>query len=191
MNLTKIIFYVFEYSLLALIIAIILLCENIGYSRTFETVKDNVVIRDSYYAESESPSKVKSEGDVVTVTGIRLNLFLNFWYQLDNGKWVFGENVVKHICENYSVGLCTGCVQEWPYVLESMPETTYTVIKEGGSNIRSRPYEDDANVVKNEDENSRLIVIGSIVNERGNIWYLLSSENWVYSGNVVKSETVS
>ncbi len=177
-----------EWSLLILLMMVIFLYEFLGYNQTFIITKETVRLRSSYYVSSaySDPKVPINQGTLVEVTGLRLNKYFNFWYQLDNGGWVYAENVAPHQCESYVGGYCVNCGKEWSYVLEEVDETSYVVTDLSGATIRSRPYKDESNILGTASNGSDLLVIGSIVNQLGKTWYQLNDGTWVYSERVQK-----
>ena len=65
---------------------------------TYSAVKDNVPVREAPYSKvNGKDTKVASisKDTKVAIIGIYVNDFENDWYQLDNGNWIYSENLKK------------------------------------------------------------------------------------------------
>ena len=65
---------------------------------TYSVVKDNVPVREAPYSKvNGKDTKVASisKDTKVAIIGIYVNDFENDWYQLDNGNWIYSENLKK------------------------------------------------------------------------------------------------
>jgi len=76
-----------------------------------------------------------------------------------------------------------------------MTPTIFASIRDDVPIRGNSPYEEDT-IVRRLSENEMITVIGSYVNSRGNLWYLLAESEvgkWVWSENVrrVDGETIS
>jgi|GEM_PF-829739 len=72
--------------------------------------------------------------------------------------------------------------EEYPIKLTSMSPTTYQSVKDN-TPIRLRPYAPEP-IIKRLSKGEAVTVIAKGKNSKGNTWYLLDDETWVYSENV-------
>ena len=87
----------------------------------------------------------------------------------------------------YSGGICTKCGHEWAYTVTAMKATTYKITKSSSAPVWNRPYSNNATQVYRLQKGSIVTVVAKTVNNAGNTWFLLSTGDWVYSGNVAKA----
>lgn len=92
---------------------------------------------------------------------------------------------------NYSGGICTKCGHEWKYTVTSMKATSYKVTKTSSAPVWNRPYSNYSTQTTRMLKGTVVTVVGKTVNNAGNTWYLLSTGDWIYSGNVIKTSTPS
>lgn len=177
-----------EWSLLILLMMVILLYNFLGYSQTFIITNETIHLKSSYYVSSEysDPKVPINQGTLVEITGLRLNKYFNFWYQLDNGGWVYAENVAPHQCESYVGGYCVDCGEEWFYEVEDVSATSYVVTDSSGAIIRSRPYSGESSVLRTEDYGTDLLIVGYIYNQIEKKCYQLNDGTWVFSESVTE-----
>lgn len=87
----------------------------------------------------------------------------------------------------YSGGICTKCGHEWVYSVTAMKATTYKVTKSSSAPVWNRPYSNFATQVYRLQKGSIVTVVAKTVNQAGNTWFLLSTGDWIYAGNVAKT----
>lgn len=87
---------------------------------------------------------------------------------------------------NYSGGICMNCGDEYKITVTAMNATAFKVTKSGGAPIWSRPYSNYSKQVNTMKKGSVVVAVAKTVNQAGNVWYKLSTGDWVYSGNVQK-----
>lgn len=96
----------------------------------------------------------------------------------------------KHCTEhNYSGGICTKCGDEYKLTVTSMKATAYKVTKSGGAPIWNRPYSNYSKQEATMKKNSVVVAIAKTTNQAGNVWYKLTTGEWIYSGNVKKTSS--
>ncbi len=155
-------------------------------STYYQTAKANVPIWSAASSKSTKVTTIASSGTVLIVVGSTVNSSGNTWYQLNNGNWVFKDNVTKH-SHSYTGGICSNntCRYQWPYSVSSA-SGTYVITNKDGGKIWSRPYSKNSQNVRVAPYNSIVTVSGKTENQEGNTWYRLTDGNWVYSGNIAK-----
>lgn len=86
----------------------------------------------------------------------------------------------------YSGGLCQYCGNEWAYTVKALKPTAYKVTKSDSAPIWSRPYSNYSVKTGRMAKGAIVTVIAQTDNQAGNRWYLLSTGDWIFSGNVAK-----
>ena len=155
-------------------------------SSPYETVKDNVPIWSQPSKSSTKVRTVSTQGTILYVVSSTTNSHGNLWYKLDDNNWVYSGNVRAVVtCQHdYSGGICSTCKHEWPYRVETITQTLFTVSNADGAKIWNRPYSKNSTHMRTEQKGSNLIAVAKTTNEAGNLWYKLSDGNWVFSGNI-------
>ena len=93
----------------------------------------------------------------------------------------FSGCCTKH---NYSGGICTKCGAEYQLTVTSMKATAYKVTKSGGAPVWNRPYSNYSKQITTMKKNSVVVAVAKTTNQAGNVWYKLSTGEWIFSGNV-------
>jgi hypothetical protein len=91
-------------------------------------------------------------------------------------------NVCNHTFNNNGYCSRASCSAEFPIILTSLNTIMYVI--NNNDPVRSRPYQENNNIVRRLSRGTAVTVIGSGRNSVGNLWYKLSCGNWIYSGNV-------
>lgn len=92
---------------------------------------------------------------------------------------------------SYKGGICTKCGKEYALTISSMSATAFTVTKSGGAPIWSRPYSNNSTQKYTMKAGSTVVAVAKTTNEDGNLWYKLTTGEWIYSGNVKKASMPS
>ena len=115
-----------------------------------------------------------SKGTGLTIVGKVTNSSLSLWYKLSDGSWIYSANVAEKPPLSYNpsdiVAISKGfTVTSW------------------GANLWSKPYSsEDSKVVRTATKGTNLIANAKVINSSGSLWYRLTDDSWVYSGNVTE-----
>ena len=90
---------------------------------------------------------------------------------------------------NYSGGICTKCKAEYKLTVTPMKATAFKVTKSGGAPVWSRPYSTNSTKETTMKKNSVVVAVAKTTNQAGNVWYKLTTGDWIYSGNVKKTSS--
>lgn len=130
---------------------------------------------------------------------VRPGYIFKGWYTSNNGGSVITTSTVptannhtlyarwsKCSYHLYSGGLCLLCRHEWKCTIKTLKPTAYQVTKSDSAPIWSRPYSNFSTQTGRMAKGAIVTVIAQTDNQAGNRWYLLSTGDWIYSGNVSK-----
>ncbi len=88
-------------------------------------------------------------------------------------------------------GICRNCGYEYP-INATILFADFVVVNSNGAKIWSKPYSTGSSKhIRTASQNSVLSVIAKASNAHGNVWYLLSDGNWVYSDFIRQRLTIS
>lgn len=87
----------------------------------------------------------------------------------------------------YKGGICTKCGHEYALTYTNMTSTAFMVTKTGGAPIWSRPYSNNSTKEMTMKAGSIVVAVKKTTNEDGNLWYQLTTGDWIFSGNVKKT----
>ncbi|NLB52240.1 MAG: hypothetical protein GX808_04790, partial [Syntrophomonadaceae bacterium] len=91
-----------------------------------------------------------------------------------------------HSTHTYNdIGYCTIGGEKYPISLQQMTATTYQAINDN-TPIRWEPYQPEP-IIERLSKDIPVTVMASGKNAKGNLWYKLNDNTWVYSENVKKS----
>ena len=103
-----------------------------------------------------------------------------------NKSSAFSCNKSACTSHNYSGGICTKCGHEYALTITSISSTALKVTKSGGAPVWSRPYSNYSTQQATMKAGSIVMAVAKTTNQAGNLWYKLSTGEWIYSGNVSK-----
>lgn len=164
--------------------------ELVSMNATYRTIKDDVPVRNRPYAP-EAIIRTLANGTKVKVVSMGKNSQGNTWFELSDNTWVFSGNLEKvKVCSHSygDTGYCTKCKQEFPISLTPVNAVYKTVKKDVP--VRNRPYAPEKSVATLA-KGAKVTVVASGNNSQGNLWYKLSDNTWVFSGNVEKVSSES
>lgn len=97
------------------------------------------------------------------------------------------EDNVSVICDHPAwdnLGFCITCRTEFPMSIAEMLPTIFRIINDNVP-VHNRPYTSDT-VLRNFGIGVEIIVIGRGINSNNELWYRLSNDNWIYSGDIAR-----
>lgn len=89
----------------------------------------------------------------------------------------------------YSGGICTKCGSEYKDTVTTIKATAFKVTKSGGAPVWSRPYSTNSRKITTMKKNSVVVAVAKATNQAGNVWYKLTTGEWIFSGNVRKTSS--
>jgi uncharacterized protein YgiM (DUF1202 family) len=104
-----------------------------------------------------------------------------------NKASAFSGNAAACTSHTYKGGICTKCGAEYKLTVTTMSATAYKVTKTGGAPIWSRPYSNNSTQKYTMKSGAIVVAVAKTTNEDGNLWYKLTTGEWIYSGNVKKA----
>ena len=159
----------------------------------YRVTKDNVPLRMRPYSPDAVVKSLK-KGAFVTVAAESVNAKGNKWLKTADGMWIYSGNVRKFTCPhsaksvNYDdYGVCKLCRKEYGQtVLYPLTIKTLNVCMRAAKDnvpVRDQPYS-PYKTVYSVNKGDVLNIVCSAKNAKGNLWYLLDDNRWIYSGNV-------
>lgn len=103
------------------------------------------------------------------------------------GSFSGGSGKATCSSHNYKGGICTKCGAEYKLNITSMSATAYKVTKSGSAPLWSRPYSNNSTQKDTMKKGSIVVAVAKTTNADGNLWYKLTTGEWIYSGNVKKT----
>ena len=153
---------------------------NTSDSGTYKVLTDFVPRTDRPYDAATKGSATIKANTQVAVLGSLINAYGNKWYQISYGDgktgFVYHDRVsfLSSCIHNYSgAGVCTKCKYQYPITVNVMDSGIYKVLKDFVPRTNA-PYDAataDSVTIK---ANTRIDVMGSVINAYGNKWYKIS-----------------
>ena len=85
---------------------------------------------------------------------------------------------------SYKGGICSKCGKEYALTITTITPVALKVTKSSGAPIWNRPYSNNSTQKTTMKAGSIVTAVAKTINEDGNLWYRLTTGDWIYSGNV-------